>query len=98
MTCRLSKSQECFENLYLRFVQANAVDLTEQRLAIMLAKLIVKLALRRLEIAMNRLLEFLGKILRDLRFRAPQYKWPKCAGENLAALQFFTVTDERLKH
>ena len=87
MARRLAQAQQRFEDLDLRLVDADAIDLRQQRLAVMLAQFVVELALRVVELAVDRLLEFLRQVRRDLLLGAAEDERPQRAGEKRARLR-----------
>src|SRR5947207_15858446 len=55
-------------------------------MAIMIAQLVVKLALRRLHLAVDRLLVARRHVFGDLRFRTPQDEWAQRLGQQQTGL------------
>ena len=84
MTRRLAQPQQRLEDLHLRSVDAVARDPREQRFAIMRAQLVVMPPLRRLELAVQRLLGPSRQLRRDLFFGPPQDERPQRARQPLA--------------
>ena len=78
----LPEPEQRLEHLDLRPPEPVAPDLAEQRRAVVVAQLVVELALRGLELAVQRLLGLGGEVLRDLLLRAPQDEGPQAAGDD----------------
>ena len=87
MARRLAQAQQGFQHLNLGAVHADRFDRLEQRLAVVIAQFVVELALFRLQLAVERLLGFLGQVLGDLLLGAAQDEGPQALGENGAGFR-----------
>src|SRR3954465_13054605 len=63
----------------------------------MLAQLVIQFALAGLEVAVDRLLELLGQLLRDLSLGPPKQERPQRTGQHLAAVGALFVADQALE-
>ncbi len=75
MTRDLPQAQERFQHLDLGLVDPLCRDPRQQRLAIMLAQLVVKGALILIQLAEDRLLHLFRQIASHLLLRSPEDKW-----------------------
>ena len=85
MARRLAQPQQRLEDVHARLADAHAVDALEHAPAIRLEQLVVELALRALELDVQRLLDARRQLGRDLLLRAPQDDRPQRAREQVAA-------------
>ena len=83
MRSRLAKPEQRLEHLHLRPRQALPGDRREQGVTVVVPELVVEAPLRRLQVAVNRLLDFLRQLRRDLLLRPPENERPQGAGEQI---------------
>src|SRR5262245_35091570 len=83
MGCRLPKPEKRLQHLHLRARQPLSGHRGKQRLSVMIPELVVEAPLRRLEIAVNRLLDFFRQLRRHLLLGSSENERPQRPGEQV---------------
>ena len=83
MRSRLSKPEQRLEHLHLRPRQPFLCHGRQQSVTVVIAELVVEAPLRRLQIAVNRLLDLLRQLGRNLLLGPPENERPQGAGEQI---------------